>query len=210
MFYKIKNWFQNYLKINYVTFFTMIILFIIGIIIGSISIKILNGEQKQQIINFFNSFLKILNNEDINSTELLKQSVLNNLKTIVLVWIMGILTIGVPIIGLIIIIRGFTLGFTVGFLINEFGGKGFLFSLLAVLPQNIFIIPGILFISSIGIGFSLNNSKNKKSIKMNNIKAVNFINYSIFVFLFSILIFCGSLIEAYITPVFLKLITEYI
>jgi stage II sporulation protein M len=187
----------------------MTIFLIIGIIIGAIAIKILNIEQKSQIIGFFNSFFKMLNNNDVNSYQLLKQSVLSNFKTILIIWITGMVVIGIPAIPIIVILRGCALGFTVGFLVNEFGTKGFLFSLLAILPQNLFVIPGIISIASIGVGFSINNVKNKNRI-LKNTFFKNILSYSLLILFFSFVIFIGSIVEAYITPIFMKLIIEYI
>lgn len=209
MLYKIRNGLYKHFQNNYIIYFTMTIFLIIGIIIGAIAIKILNIEQKSQIIGFFNSFFKMLNNNDVNSYQLLKQSVLSNFKTILIIWITGMVVIGIPAIPIIVILRGCALGFTVGFLVNEFGTKGFLFSLLAILPQNLFVIPGIISIASIGVGFSINNVKNKNRI-LKNTFFKNILSYSLLILFFSFVIFIGSIVEAYITPIFMKLIIEYI
>lgn len=209
MLYKIRNWLYKHFQNNFIIYFTMTIFLIIGIIIGAITIKILNIEQKSQIIGFFNSFFKMLNNNDVDSFQLLKQSVLSNFKTILIIWITGMVVVGIPAIPIIVILRGFALGFTVGFLVNEFGAKGFLFSLLAVLPQNLFVIPGIISIASIGVGFSINNLKNKNKM-LKNTFFKNILSYSLLILFFSVVIFIGSIVEAYITPIFMKLIIEYI
>ena len=209
MLYKIRNGLYKHFQNNFIIYFTMTIFLIIGIIIGAITIKILNIEQKSQIIGFFNSFFKMLNNNDVNSLQLLKQSVLSNFKTILIIWITGMVVVGIPAIPIIVILRGCALGFTVGFLVNEFGTKGFLFSLLAVLPQNLFVIPGIISIASIGVGFSINNLKNKNRM-LKNTFFKNILSYSLLILFFSVVIFIGSIVEAYITPIFMKLIIEYI
>lgn len=187
----------------------MIIFLIAGIIIGSITIKILDTEQKGEILNFFNSFFKSLDSKEYNNLQILRQSVSDNFKTIFVIWITGILIIGIPIIPMIVLIRGFALGFTVGFVVNEFGIKGFLFSLFAILPQNIFIIPGIIFIASTGLIFSLKQIRSRKNRRYKENTLQDIISYSITILTFSIVVFIGSLVEAYITPVFIKLLTDY-
>lgn len=151
-----------------------------------------------------------MNGNEIDNLMLFKESIKNNFRTVLIIWLTGAIIIGIPIIPVIVVLRGFALGFTVGFLVNEFGAKGFLFSVLAIMPQNLFIIPGIISISSIGINFSLSNVKgNKIKSNYNNLFS-NFINYSTLIFLFSLVIFIGSLVEAYVTPIFMRLITDYI
>ncbi len=179
----------------------MCILLIVGIIIGAIAIKTLNVEERDGIVNFFNSFFKLLNKDDVNSNQLLKESVTSNIKTIIIIWLTGVFVIGIAIIPIIVILRGFAIGFTVGFLVNEYGVRGFLFSVFALLPQNVFIIPGIISISSIGINYALKKVKQKS----NGLKT-NFINYSSCIFLSCILILLGCLVEAFISPLFMKFI----
>lgn len=210
MQHKLKNWLYRHFKDNFLVYFTIIVFLIIGIIIGAVSIRILDSDQKGQVIIFFNSFFKLISNDEVDSFLLLKESILNNLKTIFLIWITGIIIIGIPIIPIIILLRGFAIGFTVGFLVNEFGIKGLLFALFSILPQNLFVIPGIISISSIGMVNSLNSIRRKRLQSTYNHKLTNFINYSVIIFIFSIIIMIGSLVEAYITPIFMRLITDYI
>lgn len=209
MQYKVKNLFIKNFRENFIIYFAMIVFLIVGIVIGSITIKILNAEQKGEILNFFNSFFKSLDHKDYNNLQILKQSMSDNFKTIFVIWLTGILIIGIPIIPIMVLLRGFALGFTVGFLVNEFGVKGFLFSFLAILPQNIFIIPGIICIGSTGLIFSIKQVKNNKIKFYKRNVFQDIINYSIGILFFSIVVFIGSLVEAYITPVFLKLLTDY-
>jgi stage II sporulation protein M len=201
---KIKRWLFRQFQDNFIIYFIITIIFAIGIIIGAITIKVLNIEQKNGIIVFLNSFFKTMDS-NFQSSSILKQSIVDNFKTIGLIWIIGMLFIGMPIIPIAILFRGFALGFTVGFLVNEYGIQGFLFSILGIMPQNLFIIPGIISISSIGIAFSIRNIKNRKISIRNNTLRLNIVNYSILILFFSVIIFIGCLIEAYISPIFLQL-----
>lgn len=210
MQHKLRVWISKHLEGNFVAYFTMSVLLIIGIVVGAITIKMLSIDQKNKILSFFNSFFVLMNGNEIDNLMLFKESIKNNFRTVLIIWVTGAIIIGIPIIPVIVLLRGFALGFTVGFLVNEFGAKGFLFSVLAIMPQNLFIIPGIISISSIGINFSLSNVKgNKIKSNYNNLFS-NFINYSTLIFLFSLVIFIGSLVEAYVTPIFMRLITDYI
>lgn len=204
---KLKSGIYKYFRENFVLYLVMFICLIVGIVAGAITIKILNDTQKTSILTFFNSFFKVLENNDFNSTEVFKQSLWDNLKTIFIIWATGLIVIGVAVIPVILSIRGFALGFTVGFLVNEFGLKGFLFSLLVVLPQNLFIIPGIISISSAGVSFSINRIRRKERLYRNNLIS-DIINYSFIVLLFAMLVIVGSIIEGYVSPIFMKFVTE--
>lgn len=210
LYYRIRDIFYRHFQNNFFLYLLVVTCLLIGISAGAITINVLNNSQKQQLISFLDAFFKILNEEGINSFLLLKQSFINNIQTAATIWILGVIVIGIPVIIGVIILRGFIIGFTVGFLFDEFGLKGLLFSLLAILPQNIFIIPGLVIITVISISFSLNIIKNK--IKRNSRYSFvrEFLVYSTTILIISSVLIIGSIIEAYITPVFMKLISGYI
>lgn len=191
-------------------YFLLVLALMIGISAGAITINVLNEEQSQGLISFLDSFFKVLSQEKIDSFTLLKHSLVNNFQTIILVWILGITVIGLPIVIFIVVLRGFIVGFTVGFLINELGFKGFAFSLLTMLPQNIFVIPGLIALAVLSINFSIKiiTSKTKRGSNFSFISELT--SYSISTAIFSLLIILGSLVEAYITPVFMNLLLGYV
>ncbi|HSH37069.1 stage II sporulation protein M [Schnuerera sp.] len=210
MFNKIKRWLFKQFQDNFIIYFLVIIIFAIGIIIGSITIKIIGLEQKNDLIIFLSSFFKNIDGDKISNSLILKQSITDNFKTVGLIWISGIIFIAVPLIPIIVLFRGFALGFTVGFLVNEYGMEGFLFSVLGILPQNLFIIPGILSIASISMAYSIKCIKMRKlRVKsINNVSKI--LDYTTLIVLLSIVIIIGCLIEAYVSPMFLRLLTDYI
>ncbi|RKD34552.1 stage II sporulation protein M [Thermohalobacter berrensis] len=211
MIYRLKQLLYNHFKNRILLYFIVLICLMVGISAGAITIKVLDANQKKELISFLDSFFKILNEDNkINSYLLLKHSLTNNLQTILSIWLLGITIIGLPVLFAIVILRGFIIGFTVGFLTSEIGIKGILFVICAILPQNIFIIPGLVIISVISVNFSklVISKKIKKARRYNLGKEL--IYHTLAIIAFSLLIIIGSLVEAYITPVFMKLILGYV
>ncbi|WP_242942464.1 stage II sporulation protein M [Proteiniborus sp. DW1] len=206
----IKDIVYKNIKDNFILYFLLVLALMIGISAGAITINVLNEEQSHSLIGFLDSFFQVLSKEKIDSFILLRHSIVNNLQTIVLIWILGITVIGLPIVIFIVVLRGFIVGFTVGFLINELGFKGFAFSMLTILPQNIFVIPGLIALAVLSINFSLKvvTSKTKRNLKFCFLSELT--SYSISTAILSLLIIVGSLVEAYITPVFMKLLLGYV
>lgn len=207
---KVKRWLFKQFQDNFIIYFLIIIIFAIGIIIGSITIKVLDFNQKNDIMLFLNSFFKTIDGNNFSNISILKQSLIDNFKTVGIMWITGMIFIGIPIIPISILFRGFALGFTVGFLVHEYGLEGFLFSTLGILPQNLLIIPGIISIASIGMAYSID------CVKMRKIRVKHFnifgkiVDYTILISIFSIIIIIGCFIEAYISPIFLRLLKDYL
>lgn len=177
----------------------------IGISSGVITIKIMTETQRNELHSFINDFFNNINSQKINNVSLLKYSISNNLKTTLVIWIMGLIILGVPITLTIVLFRGFTIGFSIGFIINDFGFKGVLLALLTFIPQNIFIIPGIIVISSLSVSYSINFIKNRKKVR--NESVVKEASVFSFLLITACLFFLvGGIIEAYITPYLMKLI----
>jgi stage II sporulation protein M len=206
---KLKRSFFDYIKENLFLYFIAILILVVGIVSGSISVKALNVQQKDNLINYINLFFQKVDINALNSKLVLKYSILNNLKLVSLIWVLGLTIIGIPFVMLILFIKGFILGFTVGFLIDELGFTGILFSTISLFPQNIIIIPSIVIIGVSALSFSLILLKNKRGTeKYSIIQQVT--GYTILVSLMALIIILGCFIEAYISPVFMKMMLPYI
>jgi len=201
----------KHIKGNIVIYFIVIMFFVIGISAGAFTVRSLSESHKQELISYMNGFFNILSDRPIDGFSVLKQSLANNLQISAMIWLLGITVIGIPLILLLISIRGFIIGFTVGFLADQLGLKGALFSFITILPQNILIIPGVLVVGVIGISFStmLIRNKLRKNYHKTESTFKQFLLYSTIILFICIIISVGSLIEAYIAPVFMKLLSPY-
>src|SRR5699024_5166372 len=65
------------------------------------------------------------------------------------IWLFGLFMWGGPFILAIIGIRGFSFGFTIGFMVANYRFGGFLFSLTCIVPQSVIYVP-----SYIGMGIT--------------------------------------------------------
>lgn len=169
---------------NLFLYIIIILSLTVGISTGAFTVNALSDSQTDELFTYIQDFFYILNAQDINNTELFKLSVFNNIKTLLILWFLGITIIGIPFILLIIGIKGFVIGFTVGFLIKSLNFKGIVFTFLGILPQNLIIIPCYIVLGITCINFSLSMIRNKVKTKYRkeNIKT-QFFSYSTFVIL---------------------------
>lgn len=193
-------------------YFVVTLCFSIGIASGVFSVKALNQIQKDQLIDFLvSSFKYALIDNQLNSNEIFWHSIINNLKMAFLFWLFAITIITFPFILILIGIKGFVLGFTVGFLIDNLGYKGILFTLVTILPQNIIFIPVLITLCIVSISYSaqiIKNRRVKRSIRNENFKY--FLRYSLVTIFICIILVVGCLIEGYITPILLKGVSGYL
>lgn len=167
----------------------------------------LSSVQKEELISYFQSFFNILDEQPVQSAAVFKQSLLNNSQFVLIIWVLGITVIGIPLILLIVGIKGFILGFSVSFLVEGMGLRGLLFALAAVLPQNLLIVPGILVAGVLGISFSISMLRRRKAKSKKSFSS-ELTLYSFNIFVSLLILFVGSLVEGYITPVFIKLFSS--
>ncbi|MCG0275003.1 MAG: stage II sporulation protein M [Thermosediminibacteraceae bacterium] len=199
----------NYVKQNLGYYLIVCFILVAGIIAGSLSVRLLSEPQKQELLNYIELFFANVQNVNIDSSTIFYTSVLNNLKTALLICLAGFFIISFPLILLVIFFRGYILGFTVGFLVVEFGIKGCIFAIFSILPQNIIILPTILSIGVIGICFAATVIKNRK--RMHRQEYFSMVaSYMLLNLTFCSFLIVAGLVEGYISPVFIKLVTSYI
>ncbi|HEY3427014.1 MAG TPA: stage II sporulation protein M [Negativicutes bacterium] len=199
--------FKDYLRVNLVAYFFMILIFVIGVVVGALAVKTLPNEQKTELISYLQIFFSGLTqgaNGVGDASTMLGTVMFNNAKTIILMWLLGFTIVGVPFVLFILFTRGFIIGFTVGFLVNEYIMKGLLFALASVLPHNFFAIPAILVTGVSATTFSLMLVRRKLHGKTNLLYVS--VAYSVLCMGMLLLMMVAALIEVYISPVFMKLI----
>lgn len=195
--------FHSHIRGNFFLYMLVLAALMIGITTGAFTVNNITDIQREQIREYISKFYQIAKTIELNPVQIFKQSLLNNFVTVFLLWILGATIIGIPFIFLIVGMRGFTLGFSIGVLIKEMQMKGVLLTLLGVLPQNIFILLGILFTSVTAINFSVYLLKNKKFYFEE--LASQFISYTFAIYAGFLFIMLGCLIESYLTPYVLLL-----
>ena len=184
------------------------IIFIIGIVVGSLFINLITKDDKNLLISqvelFFNS-IKKLNNSVFGINIFLKELLDNGLQLFI-IFVLGISMIGIPAVIVILFFKGFMLGTTLGTIILKFKLKGILGCLLYVFPVMILNIIVYIYFSFFAVHVSIKFLK--ALIKKENLNFRTFLGKYILTFLISILcmtILC--LLDAFLTPLILKLFT---
>ncbi|PAV29559.1 stage II sporulation protein M [Virgibacillus profundi] len=154
--YKNRALLMNHIKEHATIYLFMVILFLTGIIFGAIIVNSMNWIQRDELFFYLERFFgQISENQQYDNIELLKSSFFYHAKYLLLLFILGISVIGLPIIWILLFIKGLVVGFSVGFMVNQLGFKGLLLASLSIAPQNILIIPIYIIAGSLSMIFSL-------------------------------------------------------
>ncbi|SMC58520.1 stage II sporulation protein M [Sporomusa malonica] len=200
----------DYVRANIVAYFFMILIFVIGIVFGAMAVKTLPDEQKTELIGYLRVFFQGLvepQNTAGDTQSLLAGVLINNMKVIGLMWLLGFTIVGIPFVLFLVCLRGFVIGFTVGFLVNEYIMRGLLFAVVSVLPHNFLAVPAILATGVSATTFSLmlvRRNRSKDNLFYNSIA------YSIFCLAMLVVMLGAALVEVYVSPVFMKTVAQMI
>jgi stage II sporulation protein M len=189
----------------------IIVLFLMGVIFGAVVVNSLSFNQKEDLFYYLSQFFTEVSNERVaTSNDIFVQSILHNGKYIGLMGILGISIIGLPVILILLFLKGLVIGFTVGFLVNQMEWGGFLLSFVSVLPQNLIIIPIFIVTATIAVNISLKMIRRQFMKKMTEPIAPMLGKYASVFLVAGCFLLIAAAVEAYLSPSLMKLVIESI
>jgi stage II sporulation protein M len=193
----------EYILKNKKNFLIIIGVFFIGMILGVLFINHASSSQIEEIQQYVSKLVgNIKSYEEIDKTEILVQSITQNVLCILLIWLLGCTIIGSVFIILAVLYRGFSLGYTISAMIASLGIKtGSVFAVSALLVQNIIFLPAFFILSESGIKLYKGIYKNHINLKFEVIR------HSIVMLIALVLSIISSFAEVYISTnliIFLK------
>lgn len=143
---KLGNTIYQHITNNSKEYILLTLIFLIGIFLGVMFINNSQETQRGEITSYLNNFIdKLKNTENLESAEILKTTIVENVFLAITLWFFGTTVIGIPVVFCIILYRGFCLGYSIASIILTIGiGKGIIFVLISLLLQNIIFIPAII------------------------------------------------------------------
>lgn len=171
-----------------------------GIVVGIYSVRYMSEEGSRGMVDLIKQNLMYIQGGEVFYKDIVYRSLKVYIPTILIVWILGLTIIGIPIVLLINSIKGFTFGFTLGFLILFFGNKNINSSTIIFLIQNIIIIPIFIVSSVISINMTSKIFFNKNKEKRNN----NIFNYSLGFIGILFLVVLISIVQSITSPIIIE------
>lgn len=194
----VKSKIKLHIKENKWHYIILTLFFSLGIFLGYHKVYSLSGEVREHLLSLINNYLLGGFRGELSANHIFSSAYIQQLKSIILIWFLGLTVIGIPLIIGVIFFRGFSLGFTLGFLINEKASAGVIISILSILPQNIIYIPLVIVLSLIAINFSIYIVKGRDIGGLPLTKGL--IRYLLILLIFSVVVLSGVLIETYLSP----------
>ncbi len=206
---KYMNIIKNNIRINKNLFVFLAVIVAVGLASGSIFVTFLNSSDKQMVTNYLNDFLNSINSSKLNYGITLTNTLVFTLGIGLLIWLLGISVIGFIFIILILFVKSFSLGFSLGSIIINFKFKGIILSFIYIVPHHVINMMIYILISSYALVLSyklINSFMKKTSFDFKNI----FQRYN-FILMFSLIILSiSTLYEVYCMPYLLKILNNVI
>ncbi|HHW98566.1 MAG TPA: stage II sporulation protein M [Firmicutes bacterium] len=202
--YRIKL--RQHLEEHFISYFFVLVLFAVGVVFGAVAVKALTFSQKQELLAFLQQFFSSGIVVPSGSAVFI-QTLTANMQLAALIWLMGIIVFGLPLVIILVFFQGFVLGFSVGFLVHQMGAKGFLLASCSVLPHNLLLVPAFLVISAMSIYFTFQTLRPATRPRRITFRQ-RFTQYSGNCLLMGMVIFLASVIETWFSPLLVKLIAR--
>lgn len=199
----IKEAILRHLYDNIKLYLIVIIILVIGITVGVVFINNINVDGAEEIKNYITDFINQLKQGyHVDTGELLRKSLSDNLILIVTMWLLGSTVVGIPIVLGIVLFRGFCIGYSLSAIIASLGvQKGILFFLTTMFLQNLIFIPVILCmtISCIKLYKSIMKDRRRENIK------IEIIRHTLVSIMLGLLLIIAAFIESYVSTNLLML-----
>lgn len=195
---------RAYIEERFFLFILVGLLFTMGIVFGTLSAKSLGEGQKTELLHYLQIFFQGMKQEvqPVTDPALAQEAIFNHLKTVFFFVMLGISVIGVPLILFLVFTKGYILGFTIGFILQQLAGKGFLFAVTSVFPHYAFVIPALLTAGVANIDFAgvlLKSRLGKESYRMSAelLQCLGINGIAVLILMLS------GVIEGFISPLFI-------
>ena len=167
---------------------------------GAFTVISLPPQQKVNVGKFLLEFFNSYQSKPINLWAIFSESLWQHFLTTFFIWLFGLFIWGAPFILLIVGIRGFSFGFTIGFMVENYRFGGFLFSMVCIIPQSMIYVPCYIGMGIIALIFST-TAFEKKGIYYKRIgnrdKVSAYTSKLIIIFL---ILQVGMLFETFVAP----------
>lgn len=176
--------------------------FLCGIILGALTLHSLHPVVQQELHQFITLYIdevSIFSGEHISSLQIWGQILKTQAGMLCLLWVFGVTIVGSPLILFAVGARGFIVGFTVGYLVQQEAGRGLVLALAGVLPQNLCYVPAFIGAGSVALYFSITLLR-RQHAPLRRLGV-----YSLIFLFFLLLVILGSWLEAYLVPLLLRL-----
>lgn len=180
----------------------VLIVFVLGLLFGSIYVTILSNNDKKELLNNIGIYFDSMNNISFHDKlNIFKDCFIKNIIYVLFLWLLGISIIGFPIILIMVFYKSFLVGFSISSIFAKYKLLGLYKIIIYIFPSKIILLALSLFLAVYSINISnrlVNSCLRKKSFNFNAYMG----KYFLILLISIIIVVITSLFEAFLTPLF--------
>lgn len=200
----LKTRLKQHLKTNYRQYLLVLVFMLLGLISGYYRAAGLESGVEEHLSAMLDQYLEAGLEGNLMGNTIFFSAFLKQSQTLLTIWLLGLTVIGLPLILVVVFLRSFSLGFTMGFFIQEKAGSGILLSIITLLPQNLVYLAALAAGAVTALNFSVYIVKSRNT--MDKPLGVGLVAYTAVMAFLIVLLAAGAFIEAYLTPWLLGLL----
>lgn len=193
---------KEFFKNNMTVFLIALVIFVLSISAGTVVSLRLGpddtGELKEYIVPYLENDII----SKISFADIFKTSAQNHLKFIITAAVGAVNLYTLPLFLFAFVLKGYQLGFTIGFISDNFGPKGIAVALSSVIVFYLLSMPVYFLLFTIETNYVLKKSKLYNGSKGKN----NIFPYFIFLLIIYFFLCVFSLVESVLTPLIISFI----
>lgn len=199
----------HHVSSNMAVYLLTFVIFLTGVCYGAVQASMLK-EGRTELFSYVETGLASLRHTlPVAPGKALVSSLGANLSSAGLIWLSGLTILGSPGAFIILFVRGFSIGFTVAFMVREMSGPGAALAVASVLPHNILAVPALILASLASLSFSWAVIKTRligvpSDVKLAFARSVAGVTAS------AILLSVASFVQAYVSPAILILAARFV
>lgn len=193
------------MKPGRVLFYGLALAFLaMGVISGALAVNVLPGTMMAETMEALEEAMHAWQGgQTAAARDLLTESLWTHLRTAALLWICGLSLFGLPVVALLLFLRGFSLGFTAGALVYRLGLEGLVLGVTALFPPNLFLIPALCLLGGQGFFLALARHLGRDGPSPDALRG-RVLAHAAVGLVAVLLLLLGSLTEGALVPVFLS------
>lgn len=191
---------------NKAQYLLLVFFLIIGITAGTFTVNNMKSGIKTELYDYINLLFITIKTNKLDYFSIIINSFLQNTVVFAIITMFSLATIGILVIAVMLIFKGFCVGFTIGVLSLNFGSGGFWAIVLCAFFPNLIILPCICKAGIMGINNSIAVFKNRKIPKTNKDKLLSSRPHLIKMAKVYLVLLLGVFLETLLIPALIKLI----
>ncbi len=195
---------SGFFQVSWVFWLFFLVVFSCGLVFGALAVDTVPAAVQANMSSYLQNFLSLAPSQ-LGTPVQIRLVLWDYVKYAGMIWLLGLTVVGAPLAVVWVFMRGFALGFTVAFLVADLGWRGLLIGIFGVLPQNLLAVPALVGLAVAAVDFAVVMVRSLASGRVPPL-GQEILTFSFFALVMGGLLLGASLVETYITPVFLHLV----